>query len=81
MELKKTIPILLPKDPDLLATMRLFRDIANEVSKMAFEAREQLKKRFDLHRSCYPILRERYPNVNSRVLEYIIKVVAVEREL
>jgi putative transposase len=76
MELKKTIPILLPKDPDLLATMRLFRDIANEVSKMAFEAREQLKKRFDLRRFCYPILRERYPNVNSRVLEYIIKVVA-----
>jgi IS605 OrfB family transposase len=76
MELKKTIPILLPKDPDLLATMRLFRDIANEVSKIAFEAREQLKKRFDLRRSCYPILRERYPSVNSRVLEYIIKVVA-----
>jgi hypothetical protein len=43
MELKKTIPILLPKDPDLLVTMRLFKDIANDVSKMAFEALEQLK--------------------------------------
>jgi IS605 OrfB family transposase len=67
---------LLPKDADLLATMRLFKDIANEVSKIAFGARDQLKKKFDLRRHCYPILRERYPNVNGRVLEYIIKVVA-----
>jgi IS605 OrfB family transposase len=73
---KRTIPILLPKDADLLATMRLFKDIANEVSKIAFGARNQLKKKFDLRRHCYPILRERYPNVNGRVLEYIIKVVA-----
>jgi putative transposase len=73
---RKTIPILLPKDADLLVTMQLFKDIANEVSKIAFEVRDQLKKRFDLRRHCYHILRERYPNVNGRVLEYIIRVVA-----
>jgi putative transposase len=73
---KRTIPILLPKDGDLLATMRLFRNLANEVSRMAFEVRDKLNRKFDLRRHCYPTLRERYPQVNSRVLEYIIKIVA-----
>ena len=74
--MRKTVPILLPKDDDLLATMRLFKDIANEVSQIAFGVRGQLKRKFDLRRHCYSLLRERYPQVNSRVLEYIIKVVA-----
>lgn len=73
--MRKTIRIQLPKDADLLATMRLFREIANEVSKMAWEIREQLKGKFDLRRQCYPLLRSRYTHVNSRVLEYIIRVV------
>jgi hypothetical protein len=73
---KRTIPILLPKDGDLLATMRLFRNLANEVSRMAFEVRDKLNRKFDLRRHCYHTLRKRYPKVNSRVLEYIIKIVA-----
>jgi putative transposase len=73
---RRTVPVLLPKDPDLLATMRLFREIANEVSRVAFEVREQLKGYPSLRRHCYPLLRQRYPTVNSRVLEYIIKIVA-----
>jgi putative transposase len=73
---KRTIPILLPKDEDLLETMRLFRAMANEVSQIAFGIRNQLKGKFDLRRHCYPTLRQRYPHVNSRVLEFVIKVVA-----
>jgi len=73
--MKKTIPIYLPKDADLLATMRLFRTVANEVAKIAWEIKDKLKGKFELRRHCYPIIRSRYPQVNSRVLEYIIKVV------
>jgi IS605 OrfB family transposase len=50
--------------------------MANEVSRMAFGIRDQLKGKFDLRRRCYPILRQHYPHVNSRVLEFVIKVVA-----
>jgi IS605 OrfB family transposase len=76
LDMRRTVPILLPKDDDLLVTMRLFKDIANEVSKVAFEAREQLKGKFDLRRRAYSVFRERYPQVNSRLLEIIIRVVA-----
>jgi putative transposase len=43
---------------------------------MAFEIRDQLKGKYDLRRHCYSTLRQRYPHVNSRVLEFVIKVVA-----
>jgi IS605 OrfB family transposase len=67
---------LLPKDDDLVKTMKLFREIANEVSQLAFQVREQLKGYPSLRRYCYPTLRQRYPTVNSRVLEYAIRIVA-----
>jgi hypothetical protein len=41
--MRKTVPILLPKDDDLLATMRLFCRIANEASLIAFEHKGNLK--------------------------------------
>ena len=56
--------------------MQLFGAVANEVSQMAFGIRDQLKKKFDLHRHCYSILRQRYPQVNTRFLGMVINVVA-----
>jgi len=72
---KRTVPVLLPEDKDLVKTMRLFREIANEVSKMAFAVREQVNGYLSLRKHCYPVLRQRYPTVNSRVLEYVLKIV------
>jgi len=55
--------------------MRLFRTIANEVSKIAWEIKDNLNGNFDLWRYCYPIIRAQYPQVNSRMLDYIIRIV------
>ena len=74
--MRRTVPVLLKKDDDLVNTMRLFREIANEASRMVFPVRDQLKKYGRLRKYCYRVLRQRYPTVNSRVVEFALKVVA-----
>jgi len=71
--MRRTIPILLPNDSDLVATIKLFTQIANEVSEMAFKLDKV--KRWTLRRQFYSLLRQKYPTVNSRVLEYVLRVV------
>ena len=71
--MRRTIPILLPNDSDLVATIKLFTQIANEVSEMAFKLDKV--KRWTLRRQFYSLLRQKYPTVNSRVLEYALRVV------
>jgi putative transposase len=73
---KRTVPVLLPEDKDLVNTMQLFREIANEASRMVFPARAQLTNYPTVRKYCYSVLRQRYPTVNSRVLEFALKVVS-----
>ena len=74
--MRRAVHIYLPMDEDLVATIRLFTQIANELSKKVWEMKEPIRHPLALRKRYYHALRAQYPQVASRVLEYIIKIVA-----
>jgi len=74
--MKRTVPIKLPADDSLVKTIQLFTQIANEVSKQVWELKTPIRNFVTLYKHCYHNLRTKYPHVNSRFIEYILRIVA-----
>jgi putative transposase len=76
MQLTTKIKITPTKEQEqsLIKTMRLFNQICNEISEIAFNQKEF--RQFPLHKLCYHELKQKYPEFSSQLIVRAVNAVA-----
>ena len=71
--------VTLEQHQSLLKTMRMFNQVCNEISKIAFDSKEF--RQYNLHKLCYHKVKNQYPDFSSQLIIRAIDTVAASYKI